>query len=404
MVVFWLILANNQNNLRFIHLQLIHLKFTIKMKKILAVVASLLLCVGVMAQKQIVVKNTANFDRAAEMVEVKVAAKNALSLNKQLVLKNANGQEVPYQLVYGSDNKLTGFIFQADVKAKSTVVYQLVEGKPSAVKFLTHARFVPERKDDLAWENDLAAYRMYGPALAKENPSNGVDLWLKRTADTIVSKRYRDELKKGLSYHTDWGDGLDCYGVGHTLGCGGIAPYQNGKLYVGDHFNRYEIIENGPLRSTFTLYYENVKVGGVVMNQEITISTTAGSALNKAVVKYTGKVPFQLAAGIVLHNDKGIKHSNVKTGVIAYAEDAISSAKLPSGRNYIGVVMPCKAKAIATQDNHLLITAKYKPESNFTYYFGGGWSKWHFTTDADWFSAMEQFSKRVKQPLQVKFK
>ncbi|MBP6609774.1 MAG: DUF4861 family protein [Paludibacter sp.] len=182
------------------------------------------------------------------------------------------------------------------------------------------------------------------------------------------------------------------------------SEYFLSRRELGIHFNRYEIIENGPLRSTFTLYYENVKVGGVVMNQEITISTTAGSALNKAVVKYTGKVPFQLAAGIVLHNDKGIKHSNVKTGVIAYAEDAISSAKLPSGRNYIGVVMPCKAKAIATQDNHLLITAKYKPESNFTYYFGGGWSKWHFTTDADWFSAMEQFSKRVKQPLQVKFK
>ena len=37
-------------------------------------------------------------------------------------------------------------------------------------------RFVPERKDDFAWENEYAAFRMYGPALAPENPSNGVDM------------------------------------------------------------------------------------------------------------------------------------------------------------------------------------------------------------------------------------
>ena len=40
-------------------------------------------------------------------------------------------------------------------------------------------RYVPERKDDIAWENEYAAFRFYGPALAPENPSNGVDLWLK---------------------------------------------------------------------------------------------------------------------------------------------------------------------------------------------------------------------------------
>ncbi|MBV5342917.1 DUF4861 family protein, partial [bacterium] len=79
------------------------------------------------------------------------------------------------QLVFDKNKTVSSFIFQADVKAKSTATYQIGEGKPSAVKFLTHARFVPERKDDFAWENDLAAYRMYGPALANEKPSNGVD-------------------------------------------------------------------------------------------------------------------------------------------------------------------------------------------------------------------------------------
>lgn len=371
----------------------------------MAIAASLLIFSGVMAQKQIVIKNTADFDRTAEMVEVKVSKKNTVFFNKQFVLKNENGQEVAYQLTFDKNKTVSSFIFQADVKAKSTATYQIIEGKPSSVKYLTFARFVPERKDDFAWENDLAAYRMFGPGLAAENPSNGVDLWLKSTSDTIVNKRYRDELQHGLSYHVDHGDGLDCYKVGHALGAGGIAPYQNGKLFVGDYFNRYKIIENGPLRSTFTLYYDKIKIGNETVNQEITITTTAGSVLNKAVVKYVGKTkPFQLAAGIFTHDEKGMKHSRLKTGVIAYAEDAVSNAKIPSGRNYIGVVIPCKAKTIVNQDNHLLITANYKTDSNFTYYFGGGWSKWKFPTDKDWFDAIEKFSKQLKQPLKVSVK
>jgi len=374
------------------------------MKKMMVIVASLLIFSGVMAQKQIVVKNTADFDRTAEMVEVKVGSKNSVFLSKNFVLKNDKGQEVGYQLVFDKNKIVRSFIFQTDVKAKSTAIYEISNEKPSAVKFLTHARFVPERKDDFAWENDLAAYRMYGPALANENPSNGVDLWLKRTSDTVVSKRYRDELERGFSYHTDWGDGLDCYGVGHTLGCGGIAPYQNGKLFVGNHYDRFEIIENGPLRSTFTLHYDKVKVGDAIVSQKITISTIAGSILNKATVSYSGKVPFQLAAGIILHDGKGLQHSNLKAGVIAYAENAVSNAKLAVGRNYAGVVIPCKVKTIANQDNHLLMTANYKAESNFTYYFGGGWSKWKFETDKDWFDAVEKLSKQLKQPLKVQVK
>ncbi len=375
------------------------------MKKIMAIAASLLIILGVIAQKQIVVKNTADFNRTAEMVEVKVSKKNTVFLNKQFVLKNEKGEEVGYQLVFDKNKTVSSFIFQADVKAKSTTIYIVSEGKPSTVKYLTSARFVPERNDDFAWENDLGAYRMFGPGLAAENPSNGVDLWLKRTSDTIVNKRYRNELQHGLTYHVDHGNGLDCYKVGHALGAGGIAPYQNGKLLVGNFYNRYKIIENGPLRSTFTLYYDNIKIGNETVSHEITITTTAGSVLNKAIVKYVGKTkPFQLAAGIFTHDEKGLKHSNLKAGVIAYAEDAISNANIPSGRNYIGVNVPCKAKAIANQDNHLLIIADYKAGSNFTYFFGGGWSKWKFPTDNEWFDAVEKFNKRIKQPLKVKMK
>ena len=56
-----------------------------------------------------------------------------------------------------------------------------------------YGRFVPERKDDFAWENEYAAFRMYGPALRPENPSNGVDLWLKASPELVVDRFYYRE-------------------------------------------------------------------------------------------------------------------------------------------------------------------------------------------------------------------
>jgi hypothetical protein len=375
------------------------------MRNSLAIVLLLLFFSGAIAQHKIIIKNKADFERKAEMVEVSVSKMNADFVNKPFVLTNENGVEVPYQLLRNVDNKLQSFIFQADVKAKSMTTYSLKQGKPSKVACRTHARFVPERMDDFAWENDLAAYRMYGPALAKDNPSNGIDLWLKRTADTVVNKLYRDELVHGRSYHIDHGDGLDCYKVGNTLGAGGIGLYQTNELFIGKAYDRYKVLENGPLRSTFTLYYDQVKIGKDIISQEITISTTAGSPLNKAVVKYSGKAQaFQLAPGITLHDNKGVKYSNQKSGIIAYAEDAVSDKGVPSGRNYVGVIIPKNAKTIVEQDNHLLVLANYKIGTTFTYYFGGGWSKWKFPTDKDWFDTVERFKNQLVQPLLVTVK
>jgi pectinesterase len=51
------------------------------------------------------------------------------------------------------------------------------------------ARYVPERLDDFAWENDKIGHRTYGPALAAPDESktgkeifvaSGLDVWCKR--------------------------------------------------------------------------------------------------------------------------------------------------------------------------------------------------------------------------------
>jgi len=376
------------------------------MKKIgFFILASLLLVSGAFAQHSIVVTNSTAIERKGEIVEVSIAALKVSFDTKSYVLKNKSNKEVAYQLIYNGNKKPQSLIFQADVKANSSSAYSLAAGTPAVVKAKTFARFVPERKDDFAWENDIAAYRMYGPALANENPSNGVDFWAKCTNDLIVDEFYNGEDKKGISYHVDHGHGLDFYKVAHTLGCGGIAPYASGKLWVGDHFSSYKVIEVGPLRSVFTLTYDSLKVGNVLYKEELTITANAGSILNKGVVKLTGpSQKMELAAGIYLHDDKGALKQNLANGTTAYAEAAVSDAKVPSGRNYVGVYIPAKVTKAFKQSEHGLITSSYKVGNTFTYYFGGGWSKWLYPTDNDWFKGITRFAEANRNPLKVSVK
>ncbi|MDR1584609.1 MAG: DUF4861 domain-containing protein [Prevotellaceae bacterium] len=375
------------------------------MKKLLFFIFSAFLFASCSGEKTITVTNPTGVDRVGEMVEVKASDLGICCKASTYILTDEAGEEIAYQLVYNGKEKPQSLIFQASVSANSTSVYVLSSGKPAKVKAKTFARYVPERKDDFAWENDLAAYRVYGPALAKENPSNGVDLWLKRSDDLIVDEFYHDELNHGLSYHVDHGKGLDCYKVGHTLGAGGIAPYADGVLYVGDHYTTQKTLDNGPLRSTFVLTYDSVKVGNDYYNQTITISIDAGTLLNKALVSYSGKAAdIELAAGIYLHPEKGNLQVNVENGIAAYAENAVSDAGIPSGRNYAAAYVPEKVNDAVEQDLHALLLTNYSTGNEFTYYFGGGWSKWGFPADEDWFNAVNTFAANKKNPLQVNVK
>jgi hypothetical protein len=352
------------------------------------------------AQTTIEIVNQYPFDRADEIVEIAASELGGLS-GTNYILTDESGQEIPYQLIYNGTEKVQSLLFPATVKTGTKVVYTLNAGTPKAVKAKTSARFVPERKDDFAWENDFAAYRMYGPALADQNPSNGIDLWLKRTEELVVDSFYRGELKYGKSYHVDHGQGLDCYKVGNTLGAGGVAPYVDGKLLIGKHYDTYKVLDNGPLRSSFMLTYNNVDINGKIYTQEVTIHTDAGTVLNTAVVKLTGeKQPMQLAAGFTLHDGKGSLQR--AAGLIVYGENAVSDKGVQVGKNFVGVVVPDKEDEYKIQNLHALLIKNYVPGDEFTYYFGGGWSQWKFPTQKEWLAAVRQFSNQVKYPLTVR--
>ena len=95
---------------------------------------------------------------------------------------------------------------QVDLAAHSKISLNLVKGQSAVFPAQTYGRYVPERKDDFAWENDKIAFRMYGKELEKTpaEMAYGIDVWTKRTTRLIINERY----KRG-EYHVDHGDGLD---------------------------------------------------------------------------------------------------------------------------------------------------------------------------------------------------
>ena len=342
-----------------------------------------------------------------EMAWADIVAQLPTADPSKVVVKTKKGDELTHQIVYLGEQTPQMIIFQVSLASKESMDLFIKEGSPKK-QFVskTYGRFIPERKDDFAWENDRVAFRMYGPALAKEYPSNGVDIWLKRTEKLIVDQFYNDDLNNHKSYHVDHGEGLDCYKVGHALGAGGIAPFINDTLWVGNHYVTQKVLDNGPLRTTFRLTYDNLPVGKEIFSKDITISLDAGSQLNKAIVSFDGNFTnIKVAAGIFLHQDPGNAKTDITAGYNAFGEIATSDAGVPVGRNYIATLIPDgKMTGSLKQQDHLLALAPYKKGEKFTYYFGGGWSQWGFTTDEAWFDYVATFSARLKNPLKVTIK
>lgn len=257
-----------------------------------------------------------------------------------------------------------------------------------AVQPKVYGRYVPERKDDFAWENEYAAFRMYGPALKPENPSNGVDLWLKASPELIVDSFYYREHVLGLPYHINYGKGLDCYKVGHTCGAGGLVVLADNKTYVGGPYDRWEIVEQSPEKFVFRLEYDSLQVGEKVLQESITITAEAGTAMNKAEVVLKGEYDGELLVGGGIYMHDTIDHFEVyeSLGTVFYEEDALSdktaaqmnyeyNGSTSQGRIYITVQVP-EATVTDLQDGNLIAVKPYQLGDTLTYYFGATWSEW----------------------------
>jgi len=220
-----------------------------------------------------------------------------------------------------------------------------------------YARLVPERKDDLAWENDKVAFRVYGPALRSGPEDSGMDAWCKRVTYPILDKWYEQDRLKKISYHKDNGEGYDGYHVGNTRGCGGLGLWIDGKLVTSDTYVSADIIWTKPDVAEFkTVYQYPVKVEGKPVFENRITRLRLGTRLTEieTFFSHTGgrgakpieDFPHEVAIGLVTQNkaaqikflpEQGIASvyeeldgKGLGTGVIAPAALFLRSTELPA--------------------------------------------------------------------------
>lgn len=315
----------------------------------------------------------------------------------EFVITDAYGTEVPWQRTY--DGKI---VFPVSVGPESTAVFTVSEGRPEPVHHVAYAAFYPERADDLAWENDFAAYRAYGPASGGK--VCGYDVFTKSTTRPVVPERYFKELVQKVSYHIDHGDGMDQYDVGPTLGCGASAPVgRDGRLVLPGAFTGWRILDNGPLRTTIELTYEYA--GGRDIR---TVTLDAGSPFNHTVTRLEGFDADSVAAGIVVHHPAPEDYVT-GDGYVAYS-DPTTGPGHGHGRIFIGVVTrgacatsyrPLPVRQ-GTALGHVVAVSPCPPGESFSYYWGASWSKGRTLTFARWVCELEDFRRCLASPLQVR--
>lgn len=411
------------------------------------------------AQQATVVVNNPTDAQRQELVEVNISdVKSKLAgispkKGEAYIVKNKRGQQIGSQITH--DGKL---LIDASIRPHGSATYYISIGKPYPQKVWTTGALYKMRKDDIAWENDRCAYRVYGPALQRTGErSFGTDIWAKNTPDTVVYERYvmdkqgnvdgdkvdekvksEERRMKNLSgaaleaqkakikalkaesyeidvttsFHLDHGNGLDPYRVGATLGLGAPSLMIGNQQFLPYCYKTYKILDNGPLRFTVELTYNPSTIGDMqnVVEHRI-ISLDKGSNFNKMTVWYEGLThPTDFATGFPIHEEDTETKTFAKD-YVSYA-DPTDNIEVNNSQVFVGVLFPngidntyyqlFDKKHDGATGHALGLKRGLKNAEKYSYYFGAAWSKYDVRSYTEWQIRIKEFLEALKTPLQVK--
>ncbi|WP_295168875.1 glycoside hydrolase family 88 protein [uncultured Brevundimonas sp.] len=259
------------------------------------------------------------------------------------------------------------------------------------------ARFAPDRLDDLLWENDRVAHRIYGPTLeAREAPSgSGIDVWAKR-----VRYPFMDRQLRFPNYHVDRGEGLDYYDVGRGRGAGGLGIWYDNKLWTSRNFSTYQIDKTGGDEARFSVTYRPWPVDVVrTVSETREFSLPLGSNFTRMTSTLTSNsdAPLIVAIGISKRsndNGRGFVTRDAAHGRLMFWE--------PENPQHgsLGIALavdPATVEGFTEDADNYLILVRVTPGQSFTYYMGSAWDRGlDFATRSAWedFVANQRFDFR----------
>ena len=378
-----------------------------------AVPSICLACCGISTLAQrLSVTNPVEVSRSEEIVDLPLSEVlhhvHAKAADQMVVIDDATRQRVPSQ-IYST----TGLVTAPDrflvlVKAPAHATLHLTfqrDPHPPPIEPLVFGREAQERKDDFAWENQLAAYRVYGPALqATGEIASGIDVWSKRVPNFVIDNFYKRDAEgqrtknKALSYHKDNGQGLDSYEVGPSRGCGGTAVLADGQLFASKNYLSLKQLSTGPIRFSFEVSYAPWDAHGIQVAETKRITLDAGSRLNRidSTYTFTGGQTIDAAAGLAVH--KGADPEQLEDGRVLSVWDTPQDPT--AGRIATGMVS-LEGHRATIEARHALMIFTVKSGQTFHYAAGSGWSKADMPTQQAWDDYLKLYLLQQENPLQV---
>ena len=376
----------------------------------------------------VTVTNDLAIARPAETITVPWAEVNKAlpkAMIQHIAVKDATGASLAFQVTnvapeakdpQGNGVAYGDLVFQHDFAAGEKFATFTVEKTDAVAPVFpakVFARFVPERLDDFAWENDKLAHRTYGPALAAPDAekrgkevlvTSGLDIWCKRVPYLVVDRWYN---KGHDHYHKDEGEGMDMYQVGTSRGCGGTGVWDGSKLSVGRNYKTWNVIANGPIRAIFELTYEAWDAGNGVKVAEVKrLTVDAGHNLDLIDSTFTFAGPKELTVGIGINKNSGDKgQDSVATVAKNQPDGSLVQWEVQKTNGSLGtaIIVPSAAFAGFAEDSvNQLILAKVVSGQSLAYFVGGGWTKsGDFSSPADWNVYVAACAARAKSPVKV---
>jgi len=345
------------------------------------------------------------------------------ALIQHLTVRDKHGRALPYQVTnvapLAKDPQGVGaaygeLIFQYSFAAGETSAAFTVEKSEELTPVFAqaaNARYVQERLDDFAWENDLIAHRTYGTALgAPAAPgsgkevlnSSGLDVWFKRVPYPIIDRWYN---KGHDHYHKDEGEGMDMYSVGQSRGCGGSGIWDGKQLYTSGNYASWKVLANGPVRAIFELTYDSWDAGGMRVSEVKRFTVDAGHQFDQidSTFTYPGAVPMTVAIGL----SKAPTDKKQQAPVISMSRDAAPDSlvqwldKTANGAFGTAIVLPGATGAAEDPLNHLML-ARVSSGQPLRYYVGAAWDRaGRVTSEQAWKSLTASVAARAANPVRI---
>jgi hypothetical protein len=227
-----------------------------------------------------------------------------------IVVIDPSGKEIPSQILTKGTGQAQSLVFLANIGAGQEIHYTLKKGKPSNYTLKAQVFPIGTNMEGIAWENDQIA--LYFPN--GQTTCSGIQIkTILKPDSTMFLEEWLNEIQ-GLSQPQK--KIIYAFDSNKSVNLGLICPKVKGVYLNGFHFDQIQILDAGPVCTSFILSGSITPyIGGIYLHAEYTFRLYAGSCMNQISVRYAGEnKTMELATFIPESKQKEILHGVILTG------------------------------------------------------------------------------------------